>query len=163
VAIVVSDTSAIAALCHLGLGELLRSFYQEVIIPPTVAMELKNPLGRRPIVDVAQFPFITIRAPQDLVRVAELQTELERGEAEAIALAVQLAAEWLLIDEDLGRQVASRLGLKITGVLGILLRAKGAGMIAAVAPLMDRLTAEIDFHIAADLRNRVIRLAGEQQ
>ena len=58
------------------------------------------------------------------------------GEAEAIALATDLNADIVLIDEQEGRQLASRTGLAVTGVLGILLRAKRAGEIAAVKPEM---------------------------
>ena len=57
-----------------------------------------------------------------------LRLEIDEEEAEAIALAIELNAQLLLIDEHLGRTVASRLGLKFTGVLGVLLEAKNKGV-----------------------------------
>jgi len=100
VAIVVSDTSAIAALVHLRLAHVLRSLFAEVFVPPAVAHELKNPRGPRPVVDVGQLPFIRVQAPADAGRVARLRADLDAGESEAIAPAIELAADWILIDED---------------------------------------------------------------
>lgn len=58
-----------------------------------------------------------------------LKQTLDRGEAEAISLAIELEADWTLLDEREGRKVAKSLGLNVTGILGILLRAKQLGEI----------------------------------
>lgn len=160
-AIVVSDTSAIAALFHLELASILQALFGEVFVPPAVAHELKNPRGPRPAVDVAQVQFITVQAPTDVARVARLRADLDAGESEAIALAIELAADWILIDEDEGRRVAINLGLQTTGVCGILVRAKRDGLIEAVLPEIDRLTREIEFRISSGLRAQIASLAGE--
>lgn len=160
-AIVVSDTSAIAALAHLGLANLLQSLFNHVFVPPAVAQELKNPRGPRPVVDVALISYITIQAPGDFTRVTQLRAELDEGESEAIALAVELSADWILIDEEAGRRVAIGLGLQTTGVCGILVRAKRQGLVTSVVPLIDRLTNEIEFRITPALRSQVARFAGE--
>jgi predicted nucleic acid-binding protein len=162
VAIVVSDTSAVAALAHLELVDVLRALFAEVFVPPAVAGELMRPRGRRPAVDVARLGFVTVRAPADAGRVAELRSGLDAGESEAIALAIELSADWVLIDEELGRRAAVGLGLQTTGVCGILLRAKGAGLIPAVGPLLARLVSEIDFHVGPRLFEHVLRIAGER-
>ena len=160
-AIVVSDTSAIAALVHLGLAHILQSLFVEVFVPPAVAHELKNPRGPRSAIDVAQIRFITIKAPADISRVARLSVDLGAGESEAITLAIELSADWILIDEDQGRRVATELGLHATGVCGILVRAKRDGLVKAVLPLIDQLTSEIEFRISPKLREQVAKLAGE--
>ena len=71
-----------------------------------------------------------------------LRRELDQGEAEAIALAVQVKAEWTLLDERHARRVAKELGLRVTGVLGILLWARREGKLpslkTAIAQLRDR-------------------------
>jgi predicted nucleic acid-binding protein len=92
--------------------------------------------------------------------VENLNLELDRGEAEAITLALEINAELLLIDERLGRIVASRLGIEFTGVLGVLLEAKSKGLIAQVKPLLDQLRIS-GFWMREQLYNQVLNLASE--
>ena len=94
-------------------------------------------------------------------RVRELEAELDPGEAEALALAEEIRAEAVLIDEAAGRRVASRLGLPVLGTLGILLRAKQWGICGELRPLLDELQGELHFHISAGLRNDILHQAGE--
>ena len=72
-----------------------------------------------------------------------------------------LNANRLLIDERLGRQVAADRGLKITGVLGILLLAKRQGAIAIVKPVMDDLVTQAGFRISSQLYAEVLKAASE--
>ena len=87
--------------------------------------------------------------------------KLRPGEAEAIALAVQMKAEWLLLDEQEARRVAKALGLKVTGILGILLRAKRLGNLPSLQKSMDQLRARAGFRIGAELYTDLIRESGE--
>jgi len=87
--------------------------------------------------------------------------QLHRGEAEAIALATDLNADFVLIDEQEGRQLASRTGLAVTGVLGVLLRAKRAGEIPSVKPEMDLLRAKANFFVSSALETKILTAAGE--
>src|SRR5215813_10088940 len=98
-AIVVSDTSPIRALAHLGLLDLLPRLFGDVLIPPAVLGELGTPRTLLPAVDVSQHPFIQVRAPVDANLVAQLRTEIDPGESEAIALAVEVKPDRLLMDE----------------------------------------------------------------
>lgn len=77
--------------------------------------------------------------PLQDARRAELLADLDRGEAEVIALAQELYADLVIIDERLARRHAKRLGLKVTGTLGVLLRAKTLGLVPAVRPLIEQL------------------------
>lgn len=86
---------------------------------------------------------------------------MDLGEAEAIALAVEVEAARLLIDERSGRQAATDLGLRITGVLGILLSAKRQSLIMAVKPIMDNLMLQSSFRITSQLYADVLDAAGE--
>ncbi|MEB3337021.1 MAG: DUF3368 domain-containing protein [Leptolyngbyaceae bacterium] len=83
------------------------------------------------------------------------------GEAEAIALALEIGAEQLLIDERRGRMVAERLKLSYVGILGILLEAKSQGLILTIQPLLDALRNQAGFWIAEPLYQKVLQLADE--
>jgi predicted nucleic acid-binding protein len=86
---------------------------------------------------------------------------LDPGESEALALAMEIHAERVLIDESEGRRVARRLGLATIGVMGFLVQAKHQGLIPRVGPLMDVLTTRIRFHLSPEVRQQILRDAGE--
>ncbi len=83
------------------------------------------------------------------------------GEAAAIALCLGQKAAALLVDESLGRAVASRLGLRTIGILGILIEARARGLIPRLTPVLDRLQQEAGFWIAPVLLAHVLQLSGE--
>ncbi|MBS0016153.1 MAG: DUF3368 domain-containing protein, partial [Arthrospira sp. SH-MAG29] len=93
--------------------------------------------------------------------VNDLRTRVNVGEAEAIALAIEVKAARLIIDERLGRQAARDFGVKITGVLGILLLAKRQQLITQVQPIMDNLMAQANFRISSQLYADVLMAADE--
>jgi uncharacterized protein len=97
----------------------------------------------------------------DRAIVEALSNELDIGEAETIALAVEMQAEQVLIDERLGRLVAFRLNLRYTGILEILVEAKGQSLIAEVKPLLNALINQAGFWIATPLYNSVLQLVDE--
>lgn len=158
---VVSDTSPIRALHHLGLVALLAELFGEVFIPPAVAAELRSPSSGLPAIRIEDLSSISIVTPGDRARVAQLQQSLDAGESEALSLALEVHAVAVLIDEVDGRAAARRLGLSVIGVLGVLIRAKEKGLVSKVAPLLERLRKEINFFISDDLAREVLRLAGE--
>jgi predicted nucleic acid-binding protein len=115
------------------------------------------------ITDVLGLDWIEIRQAtnQQLIKVLQTEHHLDRGESEAIALALDVNAEELLIDERLGRRKAMDLGVSITGLLGILLVAKRRGLIPQIRPIMDRLILDANFRIGANLYREVLVAAGE--
>lgn len=164
--IIVSDTSPLSGLAIAGYLSLLEQIYGEVIIPVAVANELRQGGQNDPrITEALALDWIEIQQPQDLALVENLQADhnLDRGESEAIALALELKADELLIDERLGRREASRLGLSITGLLGILLVAKRRGLVVAIRPIVDILINEAGFRVSSQLYAEVLALAGEDE
>jgi len=160
--IVVSDTSPILNLARIGRLELLASLYQQVLIPPAVFGELAVSRDAAfPVLDVASVSWIILETPKDQDRVRELRDILDAGEAEAIVLAVERQVELLLVDERRGRRTAEALGLRITGLLGVLADAKRAGLIACVKPVLDELTQNARFWIGPDLYREVLAELGE--
>jgi len=161
VPIVVSDTSPIRALAHVGHLDLLGAIYGEVLIPPAVADELRHAASSIPPIDVTTIPAVRVQAPSDPVLVARFRNSLDIGESEALALAIEVGARIILIDEKLGRAAAEHEGLQPVGALGVLVRGKQMGFVAAILPLMDRLRDELGFFMSPELYAMVRRLAGE--
>lgn len=87
--------------------------------------------------------------------------DLDVGEAESIALAVELGAQALLIDERRGRRIAERHGLRCLGLAGVTLMAKQKGIIPSVSDLLDDLESNARFYLATDLKREIIKRAGE--
>ena len=93
--------------------------------------------------------------------VSLLRQQLHQGESEAIALAVEVSAERMLLDEKEARQSARALGLAITGILGILLRGWHEGTVASMKVATERLQQEANFWIAPALLNQLLQESGE--
>jgi predicted nucleic acid-binding protein len=163
--IVVSDTSPIRALHFIGQIHLLHRIFGGVLVPPlhfppVVARELAEP--RRPFesIDVSALAFFEVRAPLNADRLAQYAEELDAGEAEAIALAVELGAT-LLIDETDGRATAAPRKSRSSESLAFSAKAKGEGLVGEVRPLLDRLRGELGFRVAERLYRQFLAAIGE--
>src|SRR5690242_14059391 len=118
----VSDTSPISALAYIGHLSLLKSQFSEVWIPTGVSNELKlhpDPAAAMSIQTALQAGWIQEASPSGSHLLAVLSLHLHRGEAEVIALAADIKADIVLMDEQEGRQFAAQAGFAVTGVLGI--------------------------------------------
>ena len=160
--IIVSDTSPINNLAAIKYLHLLRQLYGTVLIPESVYQELTDPnFLVAGATEVQTFGWIQTRSVSDRTLIEALSNELDIGEAEAIALAVEVKADQVLIDERRGRLIANRLNLRYTGILGILVEAKSQGLIVEVKPLLNALINEAGFWVAEPLRNSVLQLVNE--
>lgn len=159
--IIVSNTSPLNNLAAIGQLDLLQQLYNRVIIPNAVYRELLDAGTTDPaVLAVQSYDWIQIQPVTDRSLLQTLQTKLDAGEAEAIALAVELKADRLIIDERRGRHEAIELGLQVTGLLGILLAAKQRGIVPRVKPLLDDLISQ-GFWVREQLYAEVLQFAGE--
>ena len=161
---VISDTSPISSLAIIGRLSLLRSQFSEICIPPAVLQELMDHPNRKALgaIETAiQDRWIRMIAPAPSRLLSVLLVHLHSGEAEAIALAAELNADMVIIDEQEGRQFAMQAGLRVTGVLGILLRAKKSGDLIALKPEIQSLRTKARFFVASSLETRILQIAEE--
>ena len=160
--IVVADTSVILNLALVGQADLLATVFGEVLVPPAVESEFTRLAASTGRFAGLRLPnWVEIREPKSIAPAITRHTELHPGESEALALALEIHADGVLIDEAAGRAVALELGLTPIGVLGILVRAKRHGQLSAVGPLIDALLEGAQFRAAPELVREVLRLAGE--
>jgi hypothetical protein len=89
--------------------------------------------------------------------------ELDLGEAEAIILAKETHADLLLIDEKLRRQAALREGVRITGLMGVLVEAKRQSRIESLRQVVQELESQAGFRVSDPVKSEAFRQAGEQQ
>lgn len=160
--IVVSNTSPLTNLAAIGQFDLLRRLYSTLYIAEGVWDELNAHGGCWPGSDeVAAAPWISRHRVQNQALVTSLRRDLDRGEAESIALALEQRAALILLDEKEARRAAERQELRVAGVVGILLEAKRRGMVQAVRPHLDALRHAAGFYVRDALYERALKLAGE--
>jgi predicted nucleic acid-binding protein len=162
--LVVSNTPPISNLAVIGRLNLLRSQFREIWIPGAVRSELdrlSQPAALKEIQQALQDGWIKPQALREDKVARLLAATLDPGEAEAIALALELSADLILLDERDGRSAAERSGLRVTGVLGVLLRAKNDGQIQLIKPEIEALRTQARFFLSARLQEKALEIARE--
>lgn len=160
--IVVSNTSPLTNLAAIARFDLLHQLYEKIHIADAVWDELNAEGHHWPGRDeVADADWIKRDSVQDEALVTALRIDLDRGEAESIALALELEADLVLLDEREGRHTAQRMGLRVVGVVGLLLEGKARGHVDAVRPLLDDLRQIAGFYLSKSVYRHALHLAGE--
>jgi hypothetical protein len=130
---------------------LIREQFTTITIPKGVLEELRigeNLPGSKNILDALELKWLQVEEVQDSPILRILKRDLDAGEAEAIALALETKAQWVLLDESEARRIAKDLGLKVTGVLGILLRACRQNRVPSLRSEMECLREKAGFYIS---------------
>jgi predicted nucleic acid-binding protein len=145
----VTNSTCLIGLERIDRLDILPQVFDTVFAPPAVAKEVQTPLD-----------WLRVQAVANSSVVTALRTQMDEGEAEAIALALELEDVLLILDDKKARRVAQQMGMKVIGTVGMLLRAKRQGVIAEVKPLLLKLT-EADFRISQGIVQEALRLSGE--
>ena len=138
--IIISDTICLIALTNINLLDVLNRLYESVLITPEVANEYGEPLPE----------WISVESVKDTKKMAAFNRFIDLGESSAIVLAMEIDDAVLIIDDKEARQFAQNLGLKITGTLGILIRAYKQGLIPNLSAAISKLK-EAGFHLPANI------------
>ena len=150
---VVSNSSPLIAFAAIGQLPLLPAVFQSILIPSAVALEIAPSIPTLP-------PWLRVQTLQQPVSARVLQRSLGAGEREALALAIEIRADRILLDDLPARRIARTLDLSVIGTVGILLVAKRHAIISSVRPHLDALLRE-SFFMGPGLYDEVLRLAGE--
>ncbi|MGA0201504.1 MAG: DUF3368 domain-containing protein [Prochlorotrichaceae cyanobacterium] len=161
--IIVSDTTPISELTKVGKLDLLPQLFGIVVIPQAVFDELS--VGNHPAAKiVADLTWLEVKtvANQQLVSMLQELLYLDLGESEAIALAEELGADQLLIDERAARRVAADRKLSLIGTMGVLLLAKRQQLLGEIKPVLDEMRKQ-GTRISDRLYEKVLTLAEERE
>lgn len=159
--IIVSDTSCIGYLIQINLLNLLQIIYGEIIIPQAVYDEIQNlKFNERSSFKFQSADWIKIYPATNLSNVKKYQHILDKGELEAISIAIDLKADLLILDEKLGRIVATSIGFDITGLVGILIIAKNRGLISSVKEVLNKVIS-LGCRISQHLYNIALKSCNE--
>ncbi len=150
--LVISDASPLIALVDIGQIDLLRQMYQRVLITDIVKGEIHADLP----------DWIEVSTDYEVQQYQLLRLELDMGEASAIALALKRTGSRIILDERKGRMVAKRLNLKITGTVGLIIKAKEAGLITSGKDLLAQLEAH-GFWLSEKLKQQILARMGETE
>lgn len=153
---VISNSSPIIHLAKIEKLQLLHDCFRTITIPEAVYNEcVSEGKGRDEVEGIKKAEWIKVLQVKDRKLVKLLQTSIDDGEAEAIALSLEIGADLILIDDSDAREKARLYGLKISGTIGILLRAKLEGKITSLKENLIKLK-ETGFRISDELITKAL-------
>jgi uncharacterized protein len=161
---VVSNTSPILNLAIIDELELMHEQFGEVHVPREVVSELKLDTdlgGVGAVNDAISAGWLVVAELKDDAMVKVLRRELDAGESAALALALEMKAEMIILDEKEAREHARSIGLETTGVLGIMMKAHAMGRIDSLADFIERLRQSAGFFIHQDLQAKLLAIASK--
>jgi len=162
----ISDSSTLIHLAGIGRLKLLKEFYEKILITPAVwdevVVAVQGMAGADEVNGASNAGWIEGIAPTNESVVRLLGRELHKGEAETIALAVERHPEVIFPDESEARRVANVYGLRRTGVIGILIRAKLEGKVISLREELDKLRSEAGFWIGDEIYWHALKAAAEE-
>jgi len=142
---VIVDSACLIGLERIGKLEILPQVFSPILIPPAVAEEVNLDMS-----------WLTVETPHNHALITTLKTQLDPGESEDIALAVELPETFILLDDLSARELALQLNLKVIGTVGLLLRAKRQGVVPEIKPLLQALE-NANFRISQALIQKAIQ------
>lgn len=158
---VVSNSSTLIAFARIGYLWILEKEIDELAIPEAVYYDLMiKGAGKPGSKEMKEANWIKKEKVKARETVGRLRSRLHVGESEAIVLAKEIGADFVILDDEEARKVAEAEGLKVVGGLSLLVRAKAKGWIKTVKPLLEQLKAQ-GFFIGKELYRAILQEAGE--
>ena len=157
--VIIADSSPLVGLARIGRLELLKRMAREVVVPSAVWRETTSRPSKPGAIEISRADWIVV-VPVDERQVSKFLQDVDRGEAEAIALAMTRPEGILLADDRRARRLAEQHGLRIRGTVGLLAEAWRLGFIPQLRPELDALRANGLF-VHPDLIASVLKETGE--
>ena len=148
--LIISDTSCLISLSNIGKLELLHLIFEKIVTTPEIVQEFGENLPE----------WVEVVPVLDKAKQQLLEMQVDRGEASAIALALENENPILIIDDYKARKLANNLKISYTGTIGVIIAAKQKGIISSIKPYLDKIK-ETNFRISADLEIQALRQANE--
>ena len=164
-ATVVVDSSVLITLAAGEQFHQLRELYGALYVPPEVWNEVTavaKPFGTDETRQARDAGWLIVRTPASLDKIHALPFNLQPGETEALALALELPDALLLVDDAQGRRAARALGIEYTGTIGVLLRAKHLGKLTMLQPVLMLMQRRTTFWLSAEVQRAALAQAGEE-
>ena len=159
---VIVNSTPLIVLCNVGRLEILRTLYTEITIPEAVFAEVTKKEDSACQIVKNSLDWIRVErilSPSDKKM---YQAKLHDGEVEVMILAQEGTADDLVvIDDNAAKKTAKYLGLKVTGTIGVLLKAKREGIIPEIASVLEKMKKN-GFYISESLEQLVLEQAGER-
>jgi predicted nucleic acid-binding protein len=140
--------------------DILKNLHGKIVIPKAVYEEIEYGKDKEYYQNLSKIEWIDIQEIQN-IHSLKYFLDLDAGEAEAIVLATETNADLIIMDEKLGRYHAKHASLKVTGTIGVLLKAKSNGLIKEIRPLLFELMKK-DVWLSENLINNILIMAGEK-
>ena len=135
--IVISNATPIISLCSVGYEFILKELFRHILIPQAVDMELRS--LDKPGSRFSDLKWVEVVSVQNEEVIVFLRKDIDKGEAETIALAKQMNADVVIIDENAGYQIARHFGLPVVRTLSILNVAKDRKIISKIRPIVEQM------------------------
>lgn len=133
---VVVNATPLIALSLINQQELLNELFDEVLVPSAVYQEVViQGAGQPGAAELASITWIQVQAPSTSSTIEPLLLGLDTGELQVLLLAQEVQADWVLVDERLGRRIARAMNLPVKGTVGIMLAACEVGLLSKTQAL----------------------------
>jgi len=148
--VVISDTSCLIILRKINKLDVLNKLYDKIYITQVIQNEFGEELPE----------WIVVKPILTNPKLKLIEKEIDQGEASAVSFALEQSNSLLILDDWKARQFAVSLNLKVTGTLGILVKAKKNGIISSVKPYLNKIKTT-NFRISQELEENVLNAVNE--
>jgi predicted nucleic acid-binding protein len=145
---IISDTSCFIILSNIGELDLLHKVYGQITTTPDIVAEFGETMP----------DWIEIARVTDSYRQQLLEMQIDKGEASAIALALEIPGSTIILDDYKARKIAKQLNLAYTGTIGVIIKAKLLGVIPAIKSFLQKIK-QTYFRLSADIESQALKKA----
>ena len=147
---IISDTSCFIVLANIGELELLHKVYGQITTTIDIATEFGEELPE----------WVELVDVKDKNKQQILELQLDKGEASAIALALETPHSTIILDDYKARQIAEKLKISYTGTIGVIIKAKLKGIVMSIKPILNKMK-QSGFRLSTEIELQALKEAKE--